>query len=266
MNCVLTSALFTLSIDLELDPLRPSRDQPRSLETITDRLVRLLDRYHASATWAVADPAVSAATEFLLAANESHEIAILGDQTWVGHEAGRMRFGRELARRVIRGRAAGIPISTLALRGTELADHLDLVAKQEILAVRDDFHEIAKGWLAKSTVRTPAALRFGLWDVPASMRLPGTSRWKLGGGGRRRCRSGIDKAIAECSVFHIQIDALSLADRGSMAEHALEQILRHAAIRQQQGALEITTIAGVARKLMGERTTAPARSILHPAA
>ena len=52
----------------------------------------------------------------------------------------------------------------------------------------------------------------------------------------------------------------------SVAEHALESILHHAMMRQQQNALEIVTLANVARKLAGERTVAPARSILHPAA
>ena len=266
MSCVLPSAIFTLSIDLELDPLRPGRNQPRSLEAITDHLVGLLTRYQVPATWAVADPAISAATEVLLAANAGHEIAILGDPTWVGHEAGRMRFGRELARRVLHGRAAGIPISTLALRGTELADHLDLIIKQDISVVRGDFHELTVGWFAKPVVQAPAALRFGLWDVPASLRLPGDSRWKLGGGGRRRARSGIDRAIADCGVFHIQVDALSLADRGPAAEHMLEHILRHAAVRQREGVLEIATLATAARRLTGERSSAPARSILHSAA
>lgn len=266
MGCVLPSAILTLSIDLELDPMRPGRDQPRSLEAITDHLLRLLGRYQVPATWAVADPAMSAATELLLAADAGHEIAVLGDATWVGHEAGRMRFGRELARRVSHGRAAGLSISTLALRGAELSDHLDLVVKQDISVVRGDYHDLASGWFSRPVIQQPAALRFGLWEVPASMCLPGNSRWKIGGGGRRRGRKSIDQAIADRGVFHVQINALNLADRGSMAEHALEQILRHATLRQREGAIEIATLANVARRLTGERITAPARSILHPAA
>ena len=263
---MLPTAVFTLSIDLELDPMRPGQDQPRSLEAMTDHLVRLLSHYQMSATWAVADPAISAATETLLAAEASHEIAILGDPTWVGREAGRMRFGRELARRVTRGRAAGIAISTLALRGAEEAEHLDLLVKHEICVVRGGSRELPRGWFAPPVLKAPAPLRFGLYDVPASMRLPGQSRWKLGGGGRRRARRCIDHAIATRSAFHIQLDALSLAERAPLAEHALDQILRHVALRQREGTLQIATLATLAGKLAGDRTKTPTRSILQPAA
>ena len=266
MSCVLPSAIFAISIDLELDPMRPGRDQQRSLEAVTGNLLKLLGQYRMPATWAVADPAISAATDGLLAADAGHEIAILGDPTWVGHQAGRMRFGRELARRVMHGRAAGIAISTLALRGTELADHLDLLIKHDISVLRSDYHEHVQGWFARPVVQAPAALRFGLWDLPASMQLPGPSRWKLGGGGGRRGRGGIDQAITTQGVFQVGIDALSLAERGPMAEHTLEQVLRHAALRRQEGTLEVLPLAAVANKLAGERTNAPARSILHPAA
>jgi len=265
MSCVLPSAVFCISVDLELDPLRSGRDQPKSLDATTRRLLKLLDEYRLPATWAVADPAVSAATEVLLSSETGHEIAILGEQTWVGNESGRMRFGRELARRVAHGRAAGLNISTLALRGTELIDHLDLLVKQDISVLRGEFREMTTRWFSKPVCQAPAALRFGLWGIPASLRLPGTSRWKLGGGGRRRGRNGIDEAIANRGVYHIQIDALEFTERGHMAEHVLESILRHATLRQREGALEIVTLAGVSRKLGGERTSTPARSILHAA-
>lgn len=266
MSSVLPSAIFTLSIDLELDPLKLETGQPRALEAATQRLVKLLDRLRVPATWTVADPAVSAATEVLLAANAGHEIAILGDPTWVGAQAGRTRFGRELNRRVTHAKGAGIEITTLALRGTELNDHLDLAVKQGISVIRADYREVSSGWFARPVPGTPATVRFGLWDVPASMRLPGTSRWKPGGGGRRRARTGIAAAIVNHGVFQIQVDALLLAERGTMAEHTLEQIVRHALSRQQEGFLEIGTLAMVARKLAGERTANPARSILHSAA
>jgi hypothetical protein len=266
MSCVLPSALFTLSVDLELDPLRHSRNQQKSLEEVTEDLVRLLGRYQIPATWAVADPAVSAATDVLLAVNAGHEIAVLGDPTWVGAESGRARFARELARRVSHGRAAGLQISTLALRGAELADHLDLVVKQEITAVRSSYVEPSNGWFTRAVIQQPAALRFGLWEIPTSIRLPGVSCWKLGGGGGRRARNGVNQAIAAQGVFHVQVDALSLADRGPLAQRKLEQILRHVALCREATTLELATLAQVAQRLSGPRTVVPARSILHPAA
>jgi hypothetical protein len=214
----------------------------------------------------VADPAISAATDQLLADDLGHEIAVLGDPTWVGKEAGRMRFGRELARRVGRARSAGISISTLALRGAELVDHLDLVVKQEISVVRSDYRDLSTGWLARPITQAPAPLRFGLWEVPPSMQLPTDNGFQLWNSSSRRARKGIDRAILDRGIFHLQIDALSFAERGDSAERTLDQILRHATIRAAENALEIASLKAVANRLAGERTAAPARSILNPAA
>lgn len=266
MSIALPSALFAVSIDLELDPMRPERDQTRSLDTAATNLMRLLARHRVPATWAVADPAISAATDQLLSDDLGHEIAVLGDPTWVGKEAGRMRFGRELARRVSHARAAGIPISTLALRGTELVDHLDLVVKQEISIVRADYRDLSTGWFSRPIAQLPAALRFGLWEIPPSMQMPVEKGMRFWSSNRRRARKGIDRAIQEQAVFHLQIDALKFAERGESAERSLDQILRHASSRATENAIEIAPLRVVAQRLVGERTAAPARSILNPAA
>ena len=129
MSVVLAKAALSISIDLELDPQRRLVDQLRGLEDVTGRLAQLFSKYQVPATWAVADPAVSAATDRLVAANLAHEIAILGDRTWVGREAGRTRFAKELSRRVMRGRGAGLNVSSLLLRDVELEDNLDLLAR-----------------------------------------------------------------------------------------------------------------------------------------
>jgi hypothetical protein len=265
MSIALPSALFAISIDLELDPMRPERDQIRSLDTATQKLMRLLSRHRIPATWAVADPAMSAATDQLLADDLGHEIGVLGDPTWVGKEAGRMRFGRELARRVGHARAAGVPISTLALRGTELVDHLDLVVKQEISVVRSDYRDLSTGWFARPIAQSPAALRFGLWEVPPSMQLPAETGFRPWNSSRRRSRKGIEQAVVDRGIFHLQIDALNFAERGDSAERTLDQILRYATARAAQNAIEIAPLRTVADRLVGEKI-APARSILNPAA
>lgn len=266
MSIALPSALFAVSIDLELDPMRHERNQSHSLDAAAKSLVRVLSRYRTPATWAVADPAISAATDQLLADELGHEIAVLGDRTWVGKEAGRMRFGRELARRVGHARAAGIPLTTLALRGIELVDHLDLVVKQEISVVCSDYRDLSTGWFARPIVQAPAALRFGLWEVPPTMQLPADRGFSLWYSDRRRSRKAIDRAIQERGIHHLRIDALSFAERGDSAERTLDQILRYATTRAAAGALEIVPLRVVAQRLAGERTSTPARSILTPAA
>ena len=136
---------LVISIDLELAPRQRMRlDDQRRLASTTDSLIEALRDCRLAATWAVADPAVSAATEVIRAAAENnnaendnaHDIAVLGDHTWIGPQAGRTRFARELSRRVLRAQVAGIGVSTLGVRDAVLSDHLDLLVQHGIPAVR----------------------------------------------------------------------------------------------------------------------------------
>src|SRR5262245_37156677 len=90
---------LAISINLELEIGEQARMGGQGLEAVTLKLVELFDRYQIPATWGVADPAVSAATEVIAGASADHEIALLGESTWVGSTAGRTRFARELERR-----------------------------------------------------------------------------------------------------------------------------------------------------------------------
>lgn len=136
-------------------------------------------------------------------------MALLGDASWVGREAGRGRFARELMRRMARARGDGLSMRTLALRTALPVDHCDLAIKEGIMAARHPSAAEAK----RAPRLQPQALRFGLWGFPVSMVLPAASRWLPGGGGVRTARFEIDKAIAERGLVHLAIDAPHLAER-----------------------------------------------------
>jgi hypothetical protein len=262
---VLNTGILTISIDVELDVERRGLDQQRSLEVVTRELVELLADHHAGATWGVADPAVSAATDRLMSAETPHEIAILGDRAWVGRQAGRSRFARELARRVTGARAAGLEISTLLLRDVELDDHLDLLIKQGITAVASQQASPGKSWFAGRSNTPLSSLRFGLWNFRTAAVLPGQQRWFPLRSARGAMRS-VDAAVANCEVCHLAINALAVATQGRSAIRAIERVLRQAEKRCQQGVLVIDTLAATADELSGGRQSTPARSILRPAA
>ncbi len=189
MSVVLPRGILTISVDVELDVERRGLDQQRSLERVTAQLADLLDEHQMGATWAVADPAVSAATDRLTRSPAAHEIAILGERSWVGREAGRTRFARELARRVTRGRAAGFEISTLLLRDAELDDHLDLAIKQGLTAISSATLVAQRSRFGGRTVSSPLALRFGLWSIPTHEVLPSHSVWAWLTGASKRARA-----------------------------------------------------------------------------
>ncbi len=262
MSIALPNGILAISIDLELDPQHCRPHQQRSLDRVATQLLDLLAKYRLPATWSVADPAISAATEKLVAAGAGHEIAVLGDQAWVGSNAGRLRFGRELQRRVVRGREIGLPVTTLALRNVNLDAHLDLVVKNGLTAVRGPESTANR----KTEFNQPQSLYSGLWLMWPSLVLPGNSRWLPGGGRIWAAKRGLEQAASCREVFHLLINGLALTERSWMALRGVEQVIRRAAKLRNQGRLEIATLAEAVNHLNSLRQTAPARSILRPAA
>src|SRR5688572_19137179 len=102
-----------LSIDLELDLEHTQPGLSRRLDDVRSQLIDLAGKWHVPATWAVADPMLSAATEPIMRAAGGHEIAVLGDLAWLGTGCGRDRLARELVRRFSVPCKAGISVHTL---------------------------------------------------------------------------------------------------------------------------------------------------------
>src|SRR5437763_4614370 len=102
-----------LLITIQLDSAAAGQNQHRELPGVTRRLIALAELQRLPVTWAVSDPAHSAATSLILQSAIDHELAILGDANWVGPTAGRTRFARELVRRLTQARASGLEITSL---------------------------------------------------------------------------------------------------------------------------------------------------------
>ena len=189
-----------------------------------------------------------------------HEIAILGDASWMGRDVPPSRFARELARRTEGGRAAGHSVSTLVVK-TLAFDHAGLAARHGITAVR---HMRADKSTANRGLRS-RALQFGLWSFPVTITLPGGGRWWPGGGGGRSARSAIDQTIAQGGLAQLVIEAPRIAARLS-SYRVLQRVLRHVKHRRDSGLLEVLTIGTMAARLSTQRQGQPSRSILQPAA
>lgn len=126
--------LISISIDLELDPQYPHRLEP-CLDAVRQELIDLFACLGIPATWAVADPLYSAATESILRAGKEQEIAVLGEEAWLGPGCGRLRLARELARRFAAARQAGIPATTLAIRNVSRMPEPDLLREHGVQAI-----------------------------------------------------------------------------------------------------------------------------------
>lgn len=252
---------LTISIDLELDIEKRARSEQRVLETAARRLLSKLDDQGLTATWAVADPAHSAATEAILSRGSQHEIAILGDRTWVGRGAGRTRFSRELARRVEGARSAGITVASLALQSVDIDEHLDLLVKHRIVVLRDG---VVSGSPAE---KRPASRwsRYGVWRPPVSCRIPCERPWWQGGA-LMAVRQALAPAAQVGGLSHVVIDGSQLIDAGESGFDAVEMLLREVNKRLRRGQLAVGTLAQVARRIVRHQAATPMRSILRPAA
>ena len=79
-------------------------------------------------------------------------------------------------------RFAGLNVTSLVPSVAPIADHIDLVVKQQITAVAG---------IAEATARHPAdtrALHYGVWEIPISGKLPLVPTW-FGSGKRSLWRS-----------------------------------------------------------------------------
>jgi hypothetical protein len=248
-------------VTIELDPIADSHatERHRGLAVLTKRLVECFDSHRLPATWAVNDPAHSAATSLLMRSAVPHELAILGDPNWLGSTAGRTRFARELARRVSQARASGINVRSLVPRVESVQRHIDLVVKQQLTAVAG----IRLPSQATFPWPVPHVLHYGVWEIPVCDRLPRRSLWFFEGGWSVRRKIG--RAARDAATFHFTIDAPLLEQEGRRAENSLVSLLGRIAKLRDRGLIQVETLASAAARLADRPTVIPQRSILRAA-
>jgi len=251
-------AHFVVSVELDAHADDHTVEHHCELAKVTKALIETFNSYRLPATWGVSDPAFSAATALVMRSNVAHEIAILGDSTWVGATAGRTRFARELERRVTKARSVGIEATSLIPRVEAVDEYIDLVVKQEIRGVSGVEEE-----LRNRQPQSPRALHYGVWELPVAIRLPEQTprflaKWSL----KRLMR----RAAADGATFHLQIDAPSLAVDANRGLKIVEALAQQIAEWKKRGMLCVETLGAAARRLAVVPTASPQRSILRCAA
>jgi hypothetical protein len=247
-------------ITVLLDPQSDSRNliRHKALESTALHLVTLMDHFRLPATWAMSDPAHSAANSLILRSDVSHETAILGDANWIGPTAGRTRFARELARRVTQARATGLEISTLVPRVASISEHIDLVVKQQLSATVACEPPDAKGKL-----RTPVALHYGVWEFPADSILPVAAKWYAAPGWSLWRR--ISRTARDAATFHVVVDAPAMSEDSGRSERILAWLMRRVATLRDRGLVRVETLRSAAARLSDVPAVKPQRSILRAA-
>jgi hypothetical protein len=247
-------------LTVHLDPLAVMGNvEHQSLAKLTRQLIELMESHRLPATWAVNDPAHSAATPHILRSAVDHELAILGDTNWLGPTAGRTRFARELTRRVSQARSAGMAMTSLVPRVASVKRHIDLVIKQQITAVAGvPTPDIA----LQGTC--PRALHYGLWELPENGRLPVPGRWWSSG--KRAVLRQIRRGITAATMYHLVIDGPALLDAGPSATRVADWLMHRIAEMRNRGLIEVETLGAAAARLSAVRSVTPQQSILRRAA
>jgi hypothetical protein len=247
-------ATLVISIDLRCEN-RLALATRKNMAAAATTLMGLLADGAINATWGVEFPAEDSWALALSQRHTGHEIALLGDSTWVGPAAPRAQFAAELARRVTAARAVSVDISSLLLADTDLRRDLDIAVKHGLTAVRP--------CIGRDSGTAATSLRYGLWRIPAALSLTEPDRGIL----RRSTRSivrVIDTAVATQRLCHLAIDAGQIT---TAQERKLRAVFAHIARQRIAGRLVTETLGGASLRQTNPRIAlAPARSILREAA
>lgn len=210
---------LTLSLDLELEIGQATPSQLQWLDDLTPELVALLDSHGIAATWAVADPARSAATDAILDSRLAHEIAVLGDRTWLGWGAGGSRANRELARRISGAAARQIDIRTLVLHNeSSFANGLNL-GELGIRTIRQPIgHEVLR---PVSLIGLAKGLSVA--EQVQRLTLPNWWNWWEESPLLARCRQR--SLLPDRATCHLGLDAQQLCSAGARGLHRLAHLL-----------------------------------------
>ncbi len=220
-------------------------------------LARTLEQLRIPATWSFGDPARTSLAFRLASSRVGHEIGLLGEPTWLGRQAGRTRFVRELTRRVETARDIGLSLTTLALSGDPLRTNLDVLAKQRISVVRSPIDCNETGFV------TPRALRFGVWEARSTLCVPNTRWWPTG---VLAARWTLGRTVTSGAICQLAIDTGALQEQDAGVLRQVQKTLRYAVRLREENLLGTRTLSHLSTRFQANRRSTPLQSILRKAA
>jgi hypothetical protein len=255
-----------LIISFCAEALEGSCENCSALDDAVPALVRLLADHRLAATWASRGPANWPHTPYL-ACQSRQEIALAIGQRGLAR-TDRHSNDEEVRRKILGARAGGINISTLFVDDSSCCERHDLLAKYGVTAICST-HEVGRGSasatrlgavgrlfspLATRTLMGPQKLRWGLWKMPAAVRIAAQ--------GVRRTRRALDRAAASGELTHLHCDLPALASGGPIDLAPINSLLRQVAQYEHSGRMLTQTVTETATCLSRPRGAVSACSIL----
>jgi hypothetical protein len=208
--------------------------------------------HRVAATWAFADLSSPLVAE--LRDDAGHEISLLAQPSWSGSHAPRSAFHQGFSSQMQRAAVAGICLSSIAVEHAAAPEHLDLLGKLGIGAVRTTRPAVRR-WpltmLLSAETAKPVALRYGVWQMPTTV--------EVARQGSRAARAAMLRATARSESVVLVIDAQHVP------LSTVERLVQAAAHLAGKGRLEIHTLTSAADCLARRRRMTPAQSILRAA-
>jgi hypothetical protein len=193
-----------------------------------------------------------------LRAGGGHEIAVVGDEAWLGPGCGHDRLARELARRFVVPCKAGIPVHTLITRNVTELFELDLFLGSGVTAISGPAVDLL------TDTRQPSPLRFGIWQAPPAWRLPPQATWWSPTAWQ--IRREVKRASRQGSLLHLRLDALSLIEQPQDPLPLVNWLFAYLGKSRDAGRIELATLGALASAALSHRAGSPSRSALRSAA
>lgn len=257
----MATALVSISVDLESPVVKTST---ANIEQTAQLLIELLNGENLPVTWVAREPADSPAIGAVMEAASGHEVALRIASELSGLKSGRSRFATDFLDGMRRAAAAGISITTLATPESLEREHLELIARHGISAIRADRIRNANAGHVRFGQGSLVPLRFGLWQIGSDLEWSGGS-WLRDVLGARRIGRALDRRIAAGLPTHLTIDAPALSVGSNSRLSGLTKVLRHLERRRSAGAVHVGTIAQTLVRLSARPTVRAAKSILRAA-
>lgn len=256
---VLNRGVLVISIDLDHVEGRVAAAERREMCAGTRQLLHLLTTRGVAATWCATEPAKSPLASPMIEHNMSHELALRGEPTWAGAAAPRAWFTQNLIQRINDARESGLNITALSTQEALPDDRCDILLKLGIVAMRED-----QAGGERNSGTAPFGVRYGLWNIPVTCRLPARGGWLPGWDGAMAARV-VRQAAERRSLVHLAIDGASVLGPRTAGWRSMERMAALAAQLQAAGMLQVMTLSSAATHLMPARAVPAARSILRVA-
>jgi hypothetical protein len=255
--------VLIVTVDLGMDCGGKGRQVGQATGQAASWLVDELNRYKVPATWAADEPALAMMIGQLLACGRGHEPALLADATWAGSGVPRGHFAREISRRVLSARAAGLSLSACMARERIPDEQLDVLVKHSITALCNPGDSVVACSRQGVEIRRRC---FGLWELSVSAVLPSFTAfpWRLGA--NLRLDRALRRTAAGGTISHVLIDVARVAAAGAGARAQLTRFLHTTATLCGEGALRVETLSQAVLRKARPCPVMPSRSILRRAA